>query len=181
MSRLDSDLTANLTLALTDERFGPYNHSDSNWTQLINEGLAVKNARVIEVLQPENNDLAGTVAAYSSKLELAMEESTTIIGQFGMGSDGHIAGILPNSAAADDSLSGIVTSYVSDPFTRITLTFNGIRRVKSAFLIAFGPEKQQALTNLATLNLPLSTQPAQIIKEVREAYVYNDQIIGENQ
>lgn len=181
MDRLDHDLTNNLTVALADERYGNYDHPDSNWFQLRGAGFDKKNAQVIEVLKPEVASLDETISRYATELEAVLEDANEVVGQFGMGSDGHIAGILPDTPAADESLTSLVTGYAADPFTRITLTFSGIRRVNSAFLQAFGPEKHDQLDKLVNQDLPLSVQPAQIIKQLREAYIYNDQVEGKQQ
>ena len=95
-----------------------------------------------------------------------------------MGTDGHIAGILPGTTAADESINSTVYGYVSQPFTRITLSFTGIKRVNSAFLMAFGEPKRDQLDKLINQNLPLSIQPAQIIKQLSEVFIYNDQVEG---
>lgn len=177
MERIDSELSSNLTIALADERFGPYNHPDSNWSQLMNKGFDPKNARLIETLTRESTSLEDTVNRYQNNLLLAMEESTEIIGQFGMGVDGHIAGILPGSVACEE-VPNIVIGYESQPFTRITLSLNGIRKLSSAFLIAVGQDKHDQLDKLINQDLPVNVQPAQIIKQVQESYLYNDQMEG---
>ena len=177
MNQIDSELSSNLTIALADERFGPYNHPDSNWTQLMEAGFDPKNARLIETLSRNTTSLADTVQLYQDNIGPIIEDSTSIIGQFGMGSDGHIAGILPNSPASQE-LPTIVTGYNSQPYTRITITFNGIRKLSSAFLIAIGEDKHDQLDKLINQDLPLNVQPAQIIKQVSESYIYNDQLGG---
>lgn len=181
MDRLDHDLTNNLTVALADERYGNYDHPDSNWFQLRSAGFDKKNAQVLEVLKPETVSLDETVNRYAAELETILEDANEVVGQFGMGNDGHIAGILPGTPAADESLSALVTGYTSEPYTRITLTFSGIRRINSGFLAAFGAEKHDQLDKLVNQELPLSVQPAQIIRQLREAYVYNDQVEGKQQ
>jgi len=177
MERVDSELSSNLTIALADERYGEYNHPNSNMTQLLKAGFDPKNGQLIEILNPNYPSLSDTVKSYQDKLSPIIEDATTIIGQFGMGSDGHIAGILPNSPASQE-LPDIIGSYQSQPYTRITLTFNGIRKISSAFLVAVGQEKHDQLDKLINQDLPLNIQPAQIIKQLPEAYIYNDQIEG---
>ena len=45
----------------------------------------------------------------------------------------------------------------------------------AAYVFAFGADKKPALENLLT-NIDLIVQPAQILKSLPEAYVYNDQV-----
>ncbi|MGH7234579.1 MAG: 6-phosphogluconolactonase, partial [Candidatus Saccharimonadales bacterium] len=179
MERLSDELTQDLTIALSDERFGPYNHPDSNWTQLKRFGFEPKKARVIETLiQGDNSDMATVVQRYNAEIDDALDNVTTAIGLFGMGIDGHIAGILPGSPATNEQDYATVTGYSATPFNRITITFPAIRRLKTAFLIAMGEDKRSQLERLIAQDVPLNIQPAQIIKQVSEAYVYNDQVGG---
>ncbi len=177
MQNIDIELSRNLTVALADERFGPYGHPDSNWTQLKEAGFDPKQARVIEVLTQTSADLEATTKNYAEALSSAMYDVNTFIGQFGMGSDGHIAGILPHSPASEEHLE-LAIGYKSDPYTRITVTFECIRHLNSAFLNVFGESKREQIEKLINQNLPLNEQPAQIIKQVGESYVYNDQLGG---
>ncbi len=177
MERIDSELSSNLTISLVDERYGAYNHPNSNWAQLMNAGFDAKNAKLIEVLTPDSNNLEITLAKFKQELMSSIDESMSIIGQFGMGSDGHIAGILPGSIATQET-NELVIGYEATPFTRITITFNTFRKLTTAFLIATGEEKKVQLERLINQDLTLSEQPAQIIKQISESYIYNDQIEG---
>jgi 6-phosphogluconolactonase/glucosamine-6-phosphate isomerase/deaminase len=89
-----------------------------------------------------------------------------------MGVDGHVAGILPNSPAVLEN-DELVAYYKASPFERITLSFKALRQLDVAYLIAFGEDKKTALVKLKT-NLSLNEQPAQILKSIKEAYVYSD-------
>ena len=180
MESLSIELTDDLTIALTDERFGPYDHPDSNWVQLKNAGFDPKRARIIEVLQPgDGSDLNSVIDRYNSELDSILDEMSAAIGLFGMGADGHIAGILPNSAATNEASYSTVTGYSGTPFSRITISFSAIRRLNAAFLVAMGEAKRAQLVRLITQDAPLSDQPAQIIKQVSESYLYNDQLGGQ--
>ncbi len=180
MKRIDYDLSANLTLALADERYGTYGHPDSNWTQLNSAGFDPKRAKTIEILSTDNPSLEETVKKYANAISMAFYENEHRIGQFGMGADGHIAGILPHSPASLET-SELVIGYQSQPFTRVTLTFEAIRHLNIAFLIAGGVDKHDQLIKLTSGgDVPLDEQPAQIIKQITDTYVYNDQIEGGN-
>ena len=174
MRRLDDSLTQNLTIALTDERFVPKGHPDSNWQQLLDNGFDPKKARTIEVLQ-DDKSIEDCTSRYDQLLTEALEDNDATIGQFGMGEDGHIAGILPHSVAASETTSTVI-GYNAGEFNRITVSFNGIRKLQTAFLIAFGTNKYEQLDKLIHQNLPLSVQPAQVIKQVNVSYIYNDQV-----
>lgn len=172
MAELADADTKNLTLALTDERYGPVGHADSNWRQLDDSGFSDKHAKRITVLD-DKLDMPATTTQYAKYLQTAFDANDIVIGQFGMGKDGHIAGILPGSPAVTDD--ALVSSYDAGELQRITMTFNGIRHCHAAYLFAFGKSKLEALQNLQG-ELPLAEQPAQILRQVDQAFVFNDQI-----
>lgn len=178
MKALSADARANLAIMLTDERFGPESHPDSNMRQLLTAGLQPGSATVVPTLLPGKQSLEDTRSRYDAAIQTAFQHADVIVGQFGMGADGHIAGILPGSPAVNSTK--MVEAYDGGDFIRITLTPHAIKHITAAYLFAFGEGKQKMLATLHSKDLPVSQQPAQILKQLSEAYVYNDQI-GERQ
>ncbi|HSH56235.1 MAG TPA: 6-phosphogluconolactonase [Candidatus Limnocylindrales bacterium] len=170
--RLPEELTKNLTIYLTDERYGDVWHADSNTRQLDEAGFEPKQATMVPVLTGDLT-LEETTEHYADALAAAFVENDVVIGQFGMGPDGHIAGILPGSPAVDST--ELAAGYQTESFTRITMTPEAIQHVDAAYVYAFGDAKREALENLER-ELPLVEQPAQILKQLPESFVYNDQI-----
>jgi 6-phosphogluconolactonase/glucosamine-6-phosphate isomerase/deaminase len=175
MDQLPDDLTSKLTVVLTDERFGPVGHPDSNLQQLVAAGFDPKQATVIGVLMP-GVALAETCERYNTIIAGAFAAASVSIAQFGIGSDGHIAGILPGSPALDSQ--ELVTGYETPQYTRITLTMLGLRKISVAYAFAFGDSKLTALTNLRDKDIALGNQPSQVLKQISESYVYSDQFIS---
>lgn len=176
MARLPVELTNHLTIFLTDERYGPLGHADSNYQQLVDAGLRLGNATFVPILTGES--FAQTTADANQTAKRLFTESSTIIGFFGMGADGHTAGILPGSPAATST--EWVAGYKTPQYTRITLTPFALAHVTSAYLGAYGAEKLPALKQLQDKTLPTAQQPVQLLKQLPGAMIYNDQI-GENQ
>lgn len=174
MDKVPDSLTDNLTVGLIDERYGPLGHSDSNWQSLVTAGFNFKHATLLPALK-KDLDFEQTCAAYESEIRLAIKNSGTVIGLLGMGSDGHIAGILPNSPAATDE-HGLVCAYDAPPLKRLTLTFHALSFINHAYVFAFGDTKKDAINELLSANLPLNEQPAQFLKKLPEVYLYNDEI-----
>jgi 6-phosphogluconolactonase/glucosamine-6-phosphate isomerase/deaminase len=173
MAQIPQELQSQLTLALTDERYGEFNHPDSNWRQLDEAGFQAGEATIIPTLVP-NLTLDETCEKYEHDIAAAFDNADVVIAQFGIGADGHIAGALPHSPAiASDKL---VAGYDAGNFTRITLTPPALRRISVAFAFVYGDSKLEARQNLHDQDLSLDEQPAQILKQLPEAYVYNDQI-----
>jgi 6-phosphogluconolactonase/glucosamine-6-phosphate isomerase/deaminase len=173
MDNIPPELKQNLGVMPADERYGPPGHDDSNWTQLMKAGFKARQATTLPVLQ-DDLSFEQTIDSYNKLAKKAFSDHQVIIAQLGIGDDGHIAGILPGSPAAADSRA-LAAGYRSPPLSRLTLTFSGLRRVNAAYTFAFGNTKQQALSSLRDQSLALSEQPAQILKELPEAYVYSDQ------
>jgi 6-phosphogluconolactonase/glucosamine-6-phosphate isomerase/deaminase len=162
----------NLAVTLTDERYGPVGHKDSNWQGLLNMGFNMDNVRAVPVLcgLPEEE----TTRNFADNYKKLTEWADVIIGQFGVGNDGHIAGVLPGTFG----VSSVETAcnYLTLKFTRISLTLETIKKINSAFTFALGESKKEIIHFLKTQNIPLTKMPAQILKEIPESYLYSDQI-----
>lgn len=174
MDSISGELSRGLTILLGDERYGVVGHTDSNEHQLKSSGFDRKQARLLKILQPDLS-YEQTVRRYRDLVDQEFDQADIIIAQLGIGADGHLAGILPQSSAARQS-SALVAGYQSSPFQRLTLTFPALLRVTAAYVFAFGAAKHDALSDLKNKQLKPAQQPAQILKQLPEAYVYNDQI-----
>lgn len=176
MASLPTKLTERLSLLLIDERFGAPGHADSNWQQLIRAGLTTKQATTLTVLRA-GQTFQKALGYYRQLVDKALAAADTVVAQLGIGEDGHIAGILPNSPAAAER-KALVVGYDSQPYQRLTLTFPALMRVQAAYVFAFGGHKRTAINNLVEKDLTLIEQPAQILKQLPESYIYSDQIGG---
>lgn len=157
-----------LSVTLTDERYGVVGHANSNWQQLIDAGFALPGAQLHPVLAGE--DRPTTTAKFDVYLHNMLSKAGFKIGLFGMGPDGHTAGILPRSPATKN------TDYVTDydaNFQRITMTFPTIQRLDEAVMYATGTAKKPALDQLAN-TVALADQPVQILKQVPKVTIFND-------
>jgi 6-phosphogluconolactonase/glucosamine-6-phosphate isomerase/deaminase len=162
------DQLSNLSITLTDERYGPKNHPDSNWKQFIDAGLNITGIRAYPVLNDKS--FPETIIQYGNMTEKLIKESDIIVGQFGMGSDGHIAGILPHTVAVSET--NPTSGYESGKFKRITLTFPVLKQIDIAYLFVSEAGKKNAIENLKKDNISPDDQPAQILKEIKSSNVY---------
>ncbi len=174
---LASTDASRLHVMLMDERFGPVGHSDSNWQQLQDAGCDFKAQQATPVLTQTDQTLDETVAAYAANVAKAMDKADAIIGYFGMGADGHTAGILPHTPAALEETQ-LAVGYESPPFIRITMTHPALVRVTAAYVFAFGQAKTEALHRLKANTEAFEALPAKLLRELPEAYVYND-VVGD--
>ncbi len=171
LKNLNLDLKR-VMVTLTDERYGGVGHSDSSWQKLIDAGFDFGAVNSIPVLT--GISFEETASDFEININKAFTESDIIISQFGIGSDLHIAGILPNSPATKETK--LVSSYTSDQFQRITLSFEAIRKIQKAFVFIFGESKKAVISELKESLAPLSEKPANILKEIGEVFIYSDQI-----
>jgi 6-phosphogluconolactonase/glucosamine-6-phosphate isomerase/deaminase len=166
----DSDLSR-LTVSLTDERYGEVGHPDSNWQQLSNSGFTLSGANLAPVLIGKN--MAETVTEFSNFLGRQLALSDYSIGLFGLGKDGHTAGILPGSVAvlSEDLAAG----YDTEEYRRVTMTPKSIEQLDEAVVFAVGQDKHSALDDLAK-DLSITQQPAQVLKKVNKLSIFNDKL-----
>lgn len=174
MNNIPPELKSKLTVMPVDERYGEPGHDASNWQHLLDAGFEAGQATLLPALEA-GLDFQATQAHYEQQAGQAFKDNQLVIAQLGIGGDGHIAGILPDSEAANET-GQLVAAYQSTPFARLTLTFTALRRVTAAYAFAFGNTKHEALTSLQAQSIELAKQPAQILKQMPEAYVYSDQV-----
>ena len=168
---------AGLAVLPVDERYGPPGYKDSNMQRLREAGFDPGAAMVVDVLV-HDTPFDQTVQFYSEVAATALASADVVIGQFGMGTDGHVAGIKPDSPAAEADES-TVAGYEWEDYRRMTLMPTALRQIAIGFLIAYGADKKQPLTQLQLKKQPFKKLPAMLLYELPDVYVYNDQIESE--
>ena len=159
----------NLTIMLTDERYGSVGHRDSNWQQLLDKGFILPQAKLIPVLF--GDDKKNTVEKFNQNLIKEFKKAEYKIGLFGVGVDGHTAGILPESEAI---LSlNLACGYDIPTFSRITITPKAIEKLDEVVVWAQGKDKWSVIKNL-NKNSDIIKQPAQILKRVPLLTIFTD-------
>ena|SRR3990167_5645329 len=167
--RLPKESLKNLTVTLTDERYGPIGHKDSNWPQLEAAGIKLQGAKLQPVLRELS--LEETAAKYSKMIDQDLKRTDYSIALAGMGPDGHILGIKPKSPAVESSKLAI--GYEWDDFIRLTLTEKTLSQLDEVIIYVVGKEKWPQIENLQK-DLPTSSQPAQILKKLKKVTIFSD-------
>ena len=166
---LTEELKKNLTISLTDERYGALNHADSNWFQLSKAGFDFSGVTQKPVLI--GLDRTDTTRHFDETLSALQDGYDYSLGFFGIGPDGHTAGILPGSAALQSK--HYAADYDASNFERITMTPTAIAALDEAVAYAVGDTKWPILKQLQT-ELPVDIQPAQLLKNVRKLTIFTD-------
>jgi 6-phosphogluconolactonase/glucosamine-6-phosphate isomerase/deaminase len=158
-----------LTVSLTDERYGPVGHADSNWAQLMSAGFNLPGATLIPTLT--GLDQPRTASKWGAELDHAFSTSDFHVGFFGIGPDGHTSGILPHTSAVE--APGTVFAYNAGSYERITTTSAFIKQLDEAVVYAIGQPKWPVLEQLEHEESP-DIQPAQILKQLPKLTVFTD-------
>lgn len=159
----------NLTVTLTDERYGPVGHKDSNWQQLLEAGFRLDGASLQPVLRGKS--LSQTVKEYSTVLRTGLKAADYSLALAGMGPDGHIFGIKPGSPAVVGGED--VLGYQWDDYIRITPTIKLIKQLDEVAVYAVGREKWPQL-KLLKEDISADKQPAQLLKQLKKVIIFTD-------
>jgi len=163
-----------LAILPIDERYGEAGHGDSNSAQLRKAGFDPGEATWVDVLL-HNTPFNQTIGFYSDVAATTFANAGVVIAQFGLGPDGHIAGILPDSPGV--SVEPVVAiGYDWSDYQRMTLSADILRGVQVAFVPAFGENKRTALDRLQENTELFEKLPAKLLYELPEVYVYTDKL-----
>lgn len=173
MKLLPQKFKSRLTVMQTDERFVDPESMDCNWHALMAGGFALEDAAAYPIVDGKHT-LAETAERYAERVKEQFARAEYIIAQFGIGANGHIAGIMPDSVASRSK--DPVVGYDAGDFKRVTLTFDMLREADEAYTFAYGSTKKEALTNLAEGKMSRTELPAGIVQEIPISNVYTDQI-----
>lgn len=161
---------SNLTIMLTDERYGPLGHKDSNWQKILDLGFKLPEAKLIPILNGESRE--NTNLEFQENIKTEIEKADYKIAIFGIGTDGHTAGILPESDAVNTTK--LTYEYSTELFERITITPKTIETLDEAIVFMKGEEKWKVLEELKNQNIEILHQPAQILKKVPLLTIFTD-------
>ncbi|OHA15534.1 MAG: hypothetical protein A3H57_00240 [Candidatus Taylorbacteria bacterium RIFCSPLOWO2_02_FULL_43_11] len=163
----------NLVIMQCDERYGPKGHKDSNWAQLLDLHFPIENIENYPLLV--DLPLLQTAEKYGEIVKEQFKKAEIIIGQFGIGADGHIAGILPKSPALK-ATKPVVGYEKGGAFTRLSITPNYLLQITEAYVFAFGPSKREAIQKLKNNKESVENLPAILFYEIPKVNFYTDQV-----
>ena len=164
-----TDLT-NLSVTLSDERFGNIGHPDENWQLLLDGGLSLTGATLYRPLI--NQECQITTDEFGAWVMQVMSVADYAIGLFGIGVDGHTAGIKPHSPATETS--AWASCFKADDFERITISPLAISHLNEAIIQASGQSKQPVLHDLLHASVDVVDQPMHILKSVPKSTLYTN-------
>ncbi|HTR91292.1 MAG TPA: 6-phosphogluconolactonase [Trebonia sp.] len=139
-----------------DERFEATGDPERNETgarAALLDHLALDPARVHTIAGPDGpdgDDPDAAAARYAAELAAAAVDGALVpafdVLMLGIGPEGHVASIFPDSPAARAGGSVVaVRNSPKPPPTRISLTFGAIRAAREVWILASGEEKAEAV------------------------------------
>jgi 6-phosphogluconolactonase/glucosamine-6-phosphate isomerase/deaminase len=161
-----------LSLSLIDERFVEFGDKSENWQQLLNKNTQFGNTETYRIISPNLTRL-DTRKQYIKWLESKLGQSPFIICLLGIGTDGHIAGIKPNSVAVKSNQ--LVIDYTGPDFERITATKNLLKLSNEIIVQSSGADKKNAIQSLIKQTIDTNIQPDQMLKDFKNVTLYTDQ------
>jgi 6-phosphogluconolactonase len=144
-----------VVVTLSDERFVPEDHPDSN-AGLVNQRLRVGLAQrsiFVPLYSPASSaDEAARAAEVTVRALLPFD-----VVHLGMGEDGHVASLIPGSPVLDAGMDpagervliGVPEGTGSPPLARITLTLPALLQARSILLTVAGEAKRAILRDAA--------------------------------
>jgi len=173
MGRLTHAMSQNLRVSMIDDRFVPLDSPDSNWGQLLKRGLSSKRATLVPPIVDFNLSLGEAAADFAKRLKETTDWADVVIGQFGIGADGHTAGILPGSSGVHEETK-LVIGYKGPDYERITTTPAYFANIDLAIGVALGKNKTEVIKRIPTA-VTADEQPAQLLLKTKEFIIYTDQ------
>ncbi len=154
-----------------DERWVPRDDEYSN-QKMINSFFADSTAKILEV---EYSGLSAERDAnkYASKLENNITNFDTVI--LGVGEDGHIASLFPDTVAVNDTENFYVSNEVNILSKwRVTATFKLLKEVDNVYLLVTGNNKKEILKSIMNNG---NTSANKLINERKKTILITDQEI----
>ena len=154
-----------------DERWVPRDDEYSN-QKMLNSIFADSTAKILEV---EYSGLSAERDAnkYASKLENNITNFDTVI--LGVGEDGHIASLFPDTVAVNDTENFYVSNEVNILSKwRVTATFKLLKEVDSVYLLVTGNNKKEILKSIMNNG---NTSANKLINERKKTILITDQEI----
>lgn len=161
------------TVFFGDERCVPPDHPDSSYALVMRTLLdnGIPSGCSIKRMEAELPDQEIAAKVYENLLP---DEIDVLL--LGMGADGHIASLFPNSDALySEQTSVLQASSPYPPHRRLTITPKVIARAKSVFILATGAEKGRILAkalkcpeNFMSLPVCLTVNGTWVIDDIAE-------------
>lgn len=147
----------------SDERAVPPTDAESNYHAAMAAGIAALPVPKQQIfrMEAEGDTLAGALR-YNACLNAQLPDQPLDLVMLGMGDDGHVASLFPNTAALNvHDLRVVANEVPQKQCWRMTLTFDEINRARVTVCYVMGSGKAQRLAEVLQESSPSQSLPAQ--------------------
>jgi len=167
---LDVDWSG-ITFWLSDERWVPDDHADSNGHMAARALLDHVDTTFLRPRYSEYLTPADSAAFYDADLRRAMPDRKSDLILLGMGTDGHTASLFPGTAALDEFDRWFVANEVPQLDTwRLTATAPMIWRADTVVVLTAGESKASVLAEV--LEGPDGVYPIQLLRRAQGRVIW---------
>ena len=159
-----------LHIVLVDERFGPVGHANSNW-QSMNLKEHNSAGHTLHPMLADGDTIESATQRYDDTVAKLLADGAYTIGQFGLGADGHTAGLLPGNPVMEST--DLYAHFEGPDYMRITATPKLIGRLDECILYASGDDKAQAFADMLRPG-DASVVPSRILQNVQKLTILSD-------
>ncbi len=158
-------------LWLSDERWVPHDHEDSNG-RMVSEALVDHiDARFFRPRWSEYLTAADSAAYYEADLRRIVPDGAADVVLLGLGADGHTASLFPETEALGEKTRWFIHNEVPQLNTwRLTATATMIQRAALALMLTAGESKADAVA--VALEGPDGSIPAQLLRHAHGEVVW---------
>ena len=165
-----------------DERTVPPEHDESNF-RMANEALLSQvplNSEQIHRIQGELEDANEAASLYDAELSQYLPRDEEGVSQFdlvllGLGPDGHIASLFPDTDVLNNNKSRAAAVWVEKFNTwRISITFPLINHARNVWMFVCGEGKKQIIDEVLNHSFDVPKYPVQMIKARGQQVWYLD-------
>ena len=169
------NLLHKLVILPGDERYGLSGHDASNYRAMKEAGFNPGDASWPDILSGDKS-FCDTSDAFERLVDQSIQKAGVSIATLGLGTDGHIAGILPGSPAV--AATTLVARYESS-YDRITLTFEALRALTTVFVVALSDDKRAVMARLKEKRDEPKDFPSVILYQLNDCTVITSKTGGE--
>lgn len=134
----------------SDERSTPPNHSESNYFNAMQSGLAALPILPENIFRmPAEKDIEENALAYEQLIRQKLPSLQFDLMMLGMGEDGHTASLFPRTHGLHTTNRLVIANYVPQKHTwRMSMTYECINMAKTICIYVIGANKANAVVKV---------------------------------
>ncbi|WP_163338078.1 6-phosphogluconolactonase [Desulfopila sp. IMCC35008] len=163
---------------MVDERFVPVTDEQSNYRLLFEQLGDILPAESLHPFEFDDVDRRGAVGRYAQMLNKLGGRFDIVL--LSSGEDGHIASLFPGRGEVHRTRESfvLITDAPKPPPTRVSATFELLKKSSVGLLLVIGEGKQQALDIFLDDSVDMDSCPAKVIAGLPKYFVLTDREVS---